>query len=345
MKISNETKIGAIAVAAIAVLFLGYNFLRGKDLFGNQFTLLGKYANIQGLQTANPIIINGMQVGSVYKITADKNMSRIMVEFTIDKDINIPANSIALIKNNPLGTPSVDIKLGDGNVMLKDKDTIITDASGGVFDEMLKKVDPVLYEVRKAVGSIDTLVNNLNTTLDPAAKNNIGASLENMNQVTRQLILTTASLNAMLNQQNGALAKTLNNMSSVTGNLAGQNEKIANMVSNLDKTTTNISQLDLQHTLSNLDATISDLKNTIGKISSNEGSLGMLMNDTRLYNNLASTGNKLNLLLDDLRTNPKRYVNISVFGKKNTSKPLMVPLPDTLHAPYYIEKIKVEPLQ
>ena len=345
MKLSNEAKIGAIAILSLAVLFFGYNYLRGKQLFGKGFALYGKYGNIQGLQTANPILINGMQVGTVYKITSSKDMSRILVEMQIDKDINIPKNSIALIKNNPLGGPSIDIKMGDAAVYLKDKDTLITDASGGIFDEMLKKVDPVLFEVRKAVTSLDTLVNNVNTTLGPQAKDDIGATLNNMNAVTRQLIVTTAQLNAMLNQQNGALAKTLNNMSSVTGNLASQNAKVANVVSNLDKTTTTISQLELEQTLGNLNATITDLKNTISKISSNEGSLGLLMNDTRLYNNLASTGNKLNLLLDDLRTNPKRYVNISIFGKKNTAAPLQIPLPDTLHAPYYIEKIKVEPLK
>ncbi|HMJ47311.1 MAG TPA: hypothetical protein VK498_08275, partial [Ferruginibacter sp.] len=99
-------------------------------------------------------------------------------------------------------------------------------------------------------------------------------------------------------------------------------------------------QLDLQKTLTTLDATINDLKSTVSKFNNNSGSLGLLLNDTKLYNNLASTGNKLNLLIDDIRVNPKRYVNISVFGKKQSSSPLMIPLPDTMHAPYYIEKVK-----
>lgn len=343
MKLSNEAKIGAIAVLSLAVLFFGYNYLRGKQLFGKGFSLYGNYGNIQGLQTANPITINGMQVGSVYAITSTKDMNRIVVEMQIDKEINIPKNSIALIRNNPLGSPSIDIKMGDASVYLTDKDTLITDASGGIFDEMLKKVDPVLYEVRKAVTSLDTLVNNVNNTLDPRAKDDIAGTLNNMNAVTRQLIVTTANLNAMLNQQNGALARTLNNLSSVTGNLADQNGKINNVVSNLDKTTTTISQLELEQTLNNLNATVTDLKNTINKMTTNDGSLGLLLNDTRLYNNLASTGNKLNLLLDDFRTNPKRYVNISVFGRRNTSQPLQTPLPDTLHAPYYVEEVRLEP--
>jgi len=111
-------------------------------------------------------------------------------------------------------------------------------------------------------------------------------------------------------------------------------------MSNLDKTTTKMAQLDLQKTLSTLDATINDLKSTISKFNNDSGSLGLLLNDTKLYNNLASTGNKLNLLLDDIRVNPKRYVNITVFGKKQKASPLMLPLVDTLHSPYYIEKVK-----
>ncbi|MDB5202771.1 MAG: hypothetical protein JWQ27_2180 [Ferruginibacter sp.] len=340
MKISNETKVGAIAVVAVTLLILGFNFLKGKKVFSKSTTLYGMYGNVQGLQNSNPIIINGLQVGTVYKISTDKDMRRIMVELNITKDINIPQNSIALIKPNPIGTTSIEIKLGDAVANLKSKDTIYTEANAGVFNDILKKVDPVLYEVRKAVSSLDTLMVNINSVIDPRAKNNISGTLENLNRVTYGMIASTASLQALLNQQTGSLAKTLNNMNSITANLANQNSKIDNVVSNMDKATSKLAALDIQKTLNTLDATVNDLKSMVGKFNSNSGSLGLLLNDTKLYNNLASTGNKLNLLLDDIRVNPKRYVNISVFGKKQNNSPLLIPLPDTLNAPYYIEKVK-----
>jgi phospholipid/cholesterol/gamma-HCH transport system substrate-binding protein len=340
VKISNETKVGAIAVVTITILILGFNFLKGKKLFSSSTTIFGKYGNVQGLQNSNPVVINGLQVGTVYRISTDKDMRQIIVELNITKDIHIPNNSIAVIKPNPVGTTSIEIKLGDAVKNLADKDTIYTEANAGIFNDILKKVDPVLYEVRKAVTSLDTLMGSINAVIDPRARNNIGATLENLNRITASMMITTASLQSLLNEQTGALAKTLNNMSSVTGNLAANNQKISSVVTNLDSATTKLARLDLQKTLTTLDMTINDLKAMVGKFNSDSGSLGMLLNDTRLYNNLASTGNKLNLLLDDIRINPKRYVSISVFGKKAKGDPVMTPLPDTLNAPYYIEKLK-----
>lgn len=338
MKISNETKVGAIAVVCVTLLILGFNFLKGKKLFSSSTTLYAKYGNVQGLQNSNPIVINGLQVGTVYKISTDKDMRQIMVELNITKDIHIPKNSIAIIKPNPIGTTSVEIKLGDAVASLKNKDSIFTEANAGVFDDILRKVDPVLYEVKKTVSSLDTMIVKINSVIDPTAKNNIGATLENLNKITSSMVISTASLQGLLNQQTGALAKTLGNVNSITGNLASNNEKINSVVTNLDKTTTKLAQLDLQKTLSTLDATINDLKSIVGKFNTNTGSLGLLMNDTKLYNNLASTGNKLNLLLDDIRVNPKRYVSISILGKKQNNKPLLIPQPDTLNSPYYIRK-------
>lgn len=340
MKVSNETKVGAIAVVAVTFLILGFNFLKGKKLFTESKILFGIYGNVQGLANSNPIMINGLQVGTVYKISTDKDMRRIAVELNITKDINVPKNSIAIIKPNPIGTTSVEIKLGDAVDNLKNKDTIYTEANAGIFDDVLKRIDPVLYEVKRAVSSIDTLLVNFNSLIDPRAKNNIGATLENLNKVTAAMVTSTALLNTLLNTQTGALAKSLNNMNSLTGNLANQNEKINSVLSNLDKTTAKLAALDLQKTLTTLDATINDLKAMTAKFNDNKGSLGLLMNDPSLYKNLASTGNKLNLLLDDIRINPKRYVSISVFGKKQSHPPLAYPLPDTLNSPYIIKNIK-----
>ncbi|MFM6924965.1 MAG: mammalian cell entry protein, partial [Ferruginibacter sp.] len=202
------------------------------------------------------------------------------------------------------------------------------------LNDVLSKVDPVLSQVTKAITSIDSVLMNINHILDPSAKNNISATLANLNKTTSNLVGASGSLTTLLNTQSGALAGTLNNLNSFTGNLEKNNGKITSLVDNLDKTAANLSQLDLQKTLGVLNTTIGDLKSTIGKLNNTSGTAGLLLNDTKLYNNLTATANKLNLLLDDVKTNPKRYVNISVFGKKNTSPGLTVPLPDTVNAPY-----------
>ena len=340
MKISNETKVGAIAVVAIAVLILGFNFLKGKKLLSHDTMIVGKYGNVQGLQNSNPIVINGLQVGTVYKITTDKDMRQIFVEMNITKDINIPKNSIAIIKGNPIGTTSIEIKLGDAVQNLKNKDTVYTEANAGIFDDVLKKVDPVLYEVRKAVTSIDTLLGKFNKILDPTASGNISSVLANLNRVTAMMVYSTASLNTLLDTRTGALSKSLNNVSAITANFASNNEKINHVMSNLDKTSSKFAELNFKKTLDTLDRTINELRNMVGKFNNSNGTLGKLINDPALYQNLASTGNKLNLLLDDIRVNPKRYVNISVFGKKQNNSPLVVPTPDTLNSPYFIKVVK-----
>ena len=340
MKITNETKVGAITVISVALLILGFNFLKGKKLWSKDTMITGKYGNVQGLQNSNPVIINGLQVGTVYKITTEKDMREILVDLNITKDIDIPKNSIAIIKSNPIGTTSVEIKLGDAVENLKNKDIILTETSGGLFDDVLKKVDPVLYEVRKAVSSIDTLLGNFNGILDPRAKGNIAQVLNNLNQVTASMVTSTANLNGLLNAQTGALAKSLNNVSSITSNFANNNEKINNVMSNIDKTTSKFANLNLNKTLDTLDRAVNELKNIIGKFDNNNGTLGKLLNDPTMYKNLASSGNKLNLLLDDIRVNPKRYISISVFGKKQNNNPILVPLPDTINSPYFVEKLK-----
>lgn len=338
MKISNETKIGALTAVAITLLVLGFNFLKGKTFFGKSHTLYAKYTNVHGLATSNPVMINGLQVGTVYSINTDKNMKEILVNLTLTKDVNIPVNSIAIIKPSLLGTISIDIQLGDAKEYIPEKGTIATEATIGIFNDVLSKVNPVLYQVTKAVTSIDSVLTSVNKILDPSAKNNISATLANLNKTTANLIEASASLQILLNTQTGALAGTLKNLNSFTGNLASNNEKITNLVGNLDKTASKLSNLDLEKTLTTLNTTIGDLKSTIGKLNSSSGTAGLLLNDTKLYNNLTATANKLNLLLDDLRINPKRYVNISVFGKKNKSSALTVPLPDTVNAPYLQQK-------
>jgi len=334
MKISNETKIGVLTAFAITIMILGFNFLKGKSLFGSSHTLFAKYTDVQGLASSNPVMINGLQVGTVYAITTDKNMKVILVNMNLTKDVNIPVNSYATIKSNPLATTTVEIKLGDATTYLPKNDTIKTEMSAGLLDAAVREMRPVLTQVKSAVSSLDSVLMSINSLIDPTSKTNFRAILQNLNNTTAGLTVSAANLNKLLDTQTGALAKSLNNVSSFTGNLAANNEKLTSVMTNLDKTTTNLSNLDLQKTLTTLDATVNDLKSSLSKLNTTDGTAGMLLNDPKLYNNLAATANKINILMDDIKTNPKRYISFSIFGKKSKGTPLTVPLPDTLNAPY-----------
>lgn len=339
MKISNETKIGALTAIAITMMVLGFNFLKGKSLTGDNTKYFASFADIQGLDVSNPVVINGKQVGSISKTDGGKDMRKILVTIHMKQDVNIPDNSVAIINKSLLGIVQLDIKLGNSTRFIRNNDTLRTEASNDLIDEAMQKLDPVLYQVKNAVKSLDSVLGTINSVLDPASKNNLRATMENLNRTTANLTVSSASLTELLNTQTGALAKTLNNVSSFTGNLASNNEKLNGVMTNMEKATGNLSKLDLEKTLNTLNATVTEMKNTIAKLNSTNGTAGMLLNDPRLYNNLASTANKINILLDDLKTNPKRYVSLSIFGKKNKTTGLTTPLPDTLNAPY-IEVIK-----
>lgn len=338
MTISNETKVGALTAIAIVLLILGFNFLKGKNIGGGNTHYYAVFSDIQGLANSNPVVINGKQVGNINKTDGGKDMRRIVVDINMTEDVIIPEDAVAVINKSLLGTVQLDIRLGNSTTALKSKDTIKTITSDNLLGDAMKKLDPVLLQVTNATKSLDTLLGNVNSIFDPKAKNNIKGMLENLNKTTASLAISSASLQGMLNAQTGSLAKTLDNVSSFTGALKNNNDKLNQTMSNVATTTDKFAKLDFEKTLTTLNTTVEDLKNAIGKISSKEGTIGLLLNDTKLYNNLNATSNKINLLLDDVRVHPKRYVNISVFGKKDKSTPLQVPLPDTVNAPYLINQ-------
>ena len=327
MTISNEAKVGILGAITVTILILGFNFLKGNKLFTQSMILNARYANIQGLTESNPVVINGLEVGRVKAITTSRDMKDILVQLSIYSDVDIPKNSVAVINPNPLTVTKVEIQLGNSNEYLKNNDAIATLPSGEYLSDVFNKVDPVVASVNNAIKQLDSLMGTIKNVIDEKNKNNITAVIEHINGIT-------ISLQAMLDKDKGPLATTLRNTSEFTGNLNKNNEKINGIVANLEKTTAKLEQMDLPSTLSNLNQTITQLKTTIEKVNSNEGTAGKLINDPTLYKNLSATSNKINLLLDDIRLHPKRYINISVFGKKQTDVPLTVPTADTVNAPY-----------
>jgi phospholipid/cholesterol/gamma-HCH transport system substrate-binding protein len=328
MKINNETKIGVLAVVGVVALVLGFNFLKGKSFFKKETYVYAVFEDIQGLAKSNPVVINGLQIGRISNLDGGKDMKRIIVQVELTHNVLIPKNSLAVINPSLLGSVSLEVKLGNSTAYLKGGDTLLTTLSGGAFDEALKMINPVLYEVRNAVKSLDSVLHIIGNVFDPATKNNIKAAIANLNTVTGSFAISAASLQTLLNPQNGSLAKSLDNMTAFTNNLLANNGKFNNIISNAEKTTANFANLNFQKTLTTLDNTVNEFKAGIDKLNSKDGSIGLLLNDTKLYDNLTSTSNKINILLDDIRVHPKRYLTISVFSKKDKGNYITAPLID-----------------
>ena len=324
MKISNETKVGALTAIAITVLILGFNFLKGKGISAARYDKLYTiFPNVEGLMVSNPVIINGLQVGKVTDIREkDKNLSGIVVTINLSKNINIPRNSVAMLNSELLGITSVKINLGAGTEFVDNGDTLQTERTLGLSDKLQQSIDPAITNVNKSLTSLDELLQKLNMVFDPNTRNNL-------QEIIADAAVTSKHLEQLLNTQTGILAKTLNGMEKVTQTMARNTGKIDTTISNLEKATGQLADADFEGTIESLKKTLAKLETTLGKLDGKDGTLGLLLNDRQLYDEIRQTNRSLNILLDDFRVNPKRYVNISVFGKKDKKGPLLTPLSDS----------------
>lgn len=330
MKISNETKVGALTAIAITLLILGYSFLKGRSLFKTGNYIYAKFNDVKGLQVSNTVFVNGFKIGNVIEIeNEDANLTNILVSIKLNSNYKIPNNSVASIKDNPLGSPQIDIRLGDSKEFLKKGATIPSENSLGMFDAITNQLTPTKDKLNAALKELELTLKNINSIFDPKSKANIHDALTNINKTTLMLAESTTSLNSMLEKQNGSIAKTMDNVNSITTNLANQNQKIDATLTNIKTTSENLSEADLKGSVASFKKSIENLNSVINKMHSSEGSLGLMINDKKLYNNLNNSVRSANILIDDLRAHPKRYLNFSVFGKKDKGGYLMAPLDTT----------------
>ena len=327
MKLNNETKVGILAIVAILALVLGFNFLKGKNIFSKPPVLYAVFQKLGSLQKSNEVKINGLPVGTVFNYApTDKEVSSIIVEIHLNREINIPANSIAFIDGAIVGASYISIEKGDANAFLQSGDTINTRLDEGLMSNIKTQLTPTITRVNETLDSLKLVIGSVNSILDPSTNHNLQTLIA-------QLTVSSANLAQLTNAQSGALASTLQNLNRVTENLARNNDAVSSSIRNVEVTTSNLANAPIQQTVAGLqDAvgelrnTIVELKGTVAKVNSPDGSLGALLNDRKMYDNLNRTLLSLEILLDDVRVHPKRYVNISVFGGKSKPDPLTSPV-------------------
>jgi phospholipid/cholesterol/gamma-HCH transport system substrate-binding protein len=337
MKLNNETKVGILAVVAILALVLGFNFLKGKSIFHKSPAIYAVFKQIGSLQKSNEVKINGLPVGTVYDYAPiDKEVNSIVVEIHLTRDIEIPTNSVAFIESGigGLGATSIRIEKGNSNNYLQQGDTISTRLDAGLVDNIKTQLSPTITRVNETLDSLKVTLGSVNAIFDPNTNSNLQT-------IIARLAVASVSLQQLLNAQTGALTHSLNNLDAITGNLAKNNDAISSSIRNIEVTTSNLANAPIQQTLSGLQGaigelsgTITQLKGTVTRINSPNGTLGALINDKQLYNQLNRVGLSMEILLDDLRVHPKRYVNISVFGRKGKPDALTSPaVKDTIPIP------------
>ena len=298
MKLTKEIKIALVAIVGILILYFGINFLKGMNLFSTNNTYFITFDDIQGLGASTPIYADGYKVGTVDGLEYDyKENGPIKVKVDIIKDLRIPQGSKAEIVKDLMGNLQVNLLLANNPRERVEPGGIIPGAvNGGMMDKAANLV-PV---VEKMLPKLDSILTSVNALLaDPA----LAASLHNVETITSNLTVSTRELNTLM---------------------AGLNKQVPSMIGkangvldNTNRLTANLASLDVQGTLNKVNQTLESAHQFTEKLNSNQGSLGLLMNDTKLYDNLTSTMGHADSLVIDLKAHPKRYVHFSVFGRKD----------------------------
>ncbi|MCX2492076.1 MlaD family protein [Pedobacter sp. PF22-3] len=313
MKIKNETKVGILAAFAIALLIIGYNFLKGNSIFSNETTLYAKYSRVDGLTVSKPVLINGYQIGRVAKLELQGDGS-IIATLNINSKYEIPENSIARLEGTDLlGSKAIVMSLGNSKKMAEDGYTL----NGNVEKGLLEQVQPVQKKAELIIGKMDSILSSVNSILNPNFQKNVDKSFNSIAGTLASLETTSKKVDGLVGSESARIEAIFKNVEGITANLNNNNQKISDILTNINTVTDKFAAANFKQTLDNANNAIADLQSVISGIKSGKGSLGLLLNDDKMYQNLNNASKNLDELMIDLKANPKRYVHFSVFGGGN----------------------------
>jgi phospholipid/cholesterol/gamma-HCH transport system substrate-binding protein len=315
LKITREIKTAILVLASILLFIWGYYFLKGRDLLSNYATFLVKYENVDGLVTSAPVTINGLIVGKVNSIKLNDDWSSV-VELQINGDYKITKNSIAeLYSPGPIGGKQVAIVPNkETQEVAVSGDYLVSTIKLGLTDQVSNEIKPIKDKLNSVLENANTMLININQVLDAKTKENLRNSLENLNATLAEFKEVSKSANSMLAENKTKISATMTN--------------VENASSNFSKMSDSLAKANIGETVKKLENTLASVDKLMSDIQSGKGTLGKLAKDEAMYNNCTKASKELELLLQDLRLNPIRYVNVSLFGKKN--KPYKAPVTDSI---------------
>ncbi len=304
MKLSREIKTGIIVIGGILLFILGFNYLKSAPLFDDSKTFYAVYKDVGGLQTGTQVSINGLGVGKVQGIAFKDQSGDLVVTFSVDSKFQFSRNSTAqLFDTGIIGGKGIQIKpVFDGAPVAKSGDTLPSNSRPGLTELVQQKLTPLQLKVESAVANADSLLTNVNDVLDDNTRQSLRESIRGLNDVVASFAKSAQTLNGLMENNKSELDSSIINIRHLTANFSRISDTLA--------------AADLGKTMKDLESTVHNLDKLLAKIESGEGSLGKLVHNEALYDNITKATGQLELLLQDLRLNPKRYVNVSVFGKK-----------------------------
>jgi phospholipid/cholesterol/gamma-HCH transport system substrate-binding protein len=306
MKIKSEVKIGLVGIVTLVLIIWGVKFLLGSNIFENKLQYFATYEQVNGLESAAPVMMKGYKIGIVSDVKFDPESSPpFTVTIRIDKDYSLRSGSTAeIFSADLLGSKAIRIKDAKSDTYYAENDTLLSAVIPDMLASVMDDITPVLENFNSLTLTLDSVGISLNSLLsDPSTL----GSIQNINRAT-------GSLKSSLSK-NGDIAISLENLSSITTNLKNQNEEIAATMANLHSLSNDIENADMDSILINLDLITVSLKNITQQIESGDGTVGKLIYNDSLYDHISSLSADLDTLIIDIKNNPKKYLRFSVFGK------------------------------
>lgn len=326
MQIRYETKVGLLIAVAIVLLIVGYSIVSGHNIFSPTHKYYGVYERVDGLNESNPVHLNGYQVGQVesIKIMGPNNQS-ILVKFSVKKDLEIPQGSIAQIYSaDLLGSKAIQLLMEKGGRHHEPGDTLVAEHKLSLSESISEEIDPIKRKTVSLANTIDSLIANISSVLNEGARQDLKKSFASLNRSMRNIEGATRKIDTLVNKERARLQKIFRHTESITENLKNNNEAISNTFSNLSRVSDTLSKVEIQKTVKQAQAALESINEVTRKVNKGEGSLGELVNNKTLYQNLENSSQKLDELVEDLKTNPGRYLQFSVFnigkGQKSSEK-------------------------
>ncbi|MDG2431180.1 MlaD family protein [Flavobacterium sp.] len=316
MKLSREIKTAILVIASLLLFIWGYSFLKGRELFSTYTTFYAEYDSVEGLPNSAPVTLNGLVIGKVTVIKINPSTGKLMVEMQVKTDFPISRSSKATIyEPSFIGGKQIAIEPNfQDKELAMDGQLLVTDVRVGLVESLGNQLSPIQAKLDKILTNADVLLTGINNVLDKKTQEDLKVSLSELSQTMVQFRKASSTVNVMLDENKTQIKGVVTNFNKVSGDFAQISDSIK--------------KANLGKTVRDINATIAKVNAIMKGLESGKGSMGKLLNDDALYSNLEKSSRELELLLQDVRLYPTRYVNISLFGKKN--KPYTGPPSDTI---------------
>jgi phospholipid/cholesterol/gamma-HCH transport system substrate-binding protein len=312
-----EVRIALFFILGLVLVYWGINFLKGKNIFSNQMVIYAEYDNVAGLQEANPIMLNGFKIGQISSIEFKEGGSgKLVVKMLITEDIDIPENSVArIISSDLLGSKAMVLYLGNSSRYCSSGDHLRGEIEKELKEEVSMQILPLKNKAEELLSSFDSVLITLQLIFNENTRENLNRSFESIKNTIASLEHASYNLDTLVSSQRNRLGVIFANVESITTNLKNNNDKINQIFTNLNAISDSLTRSNFKTTINNANEALANFNAIATKINQGQGTMGQLVNNETLYKNLEKASKDLDMLMEDVRLNPQRYIHFSVFGR------------------------------